>query len=137
PTTATWKWPEKCSTIALLDNLRQDTMAAARLACRCYCACVNFTAMKNRIAALLFIAVLVCSSMIAPTRRAMAQQKDLGVFDGQSDIGQVLKPGHATYDAVKQQYTLTGSGTNMWLDNDEFHMIWKRMKGDFILTCRA
>ena len=93
--------------------------------------------MKNRIAALLFIAVFLYSLMIVPTRRAMAQQKDLGVFDGQSDIGQVLKPGHATYDAVKQEYTITGSGTNMWLDNDEFHMIWKRMKGDFILTCRA
>ncbi|HJQ24016.1 MAG TPA: biopolymer transporter TolR [Blastocatellia bacterium] len=93
--------------------------------------------MQNRIAALFSITVLLCSLMILPTRRAQAQPQALGVFDGQGDIGQVRKPGQATYDAAKQEYTINGSGTNMWGDNDELHLVWKRMKGDFILTCRA
>jgi TolB protein len=93
--------------------------------------------MQKRIAALLQASARVCSLVILLTLSSFAQQKDLGVFEGQSDIGQVIKPGQATYDAKKQEYTITGSGANMWLDSDEFHMAWKSLKGDFILTTRA
>jgi TolB protein len=61
----------------------------------------------------------------------------LGLFDGQQDIGQVLKPGSAAYDSAKPEYLISGSGTNMWFDHDEFHFVWKRMKGNFILTANA
>lgn len=93
--------------------------------------------MQKRIAALLSLLVMLCSFALVPARVSPARQNGLGVFEGQGDIGHVLKPGHAVYDAAKQEYTITGGGANMWLDNDEFHMVWKRMKGDFILTCRA
>ena len=61
----------------------------------------------------------------------------LGVFDGQSDVGPVKHSGAAAYDSDAQQYTISGSGTNMWLDRDEFHLVWKRMRGDFIVRARA
>jgi TolB protein len=64
-------------------------------------------------------------------------QGPLGVFAENSDIGRVKNPGSAQYDAATQEYTLAGSGVNMWFDHDELHWIWKRMKGDFILTARA
>jgi TolB protein len=64
-------------------------------------------------------------------------QGPLGVFAENSDIGRVKNPGSAQYDAARQEYTLAGSGVNMWLDHDELHWVWKRMKGDFILTARA
>jgi TolB protein len=32
---------------------------------------------------------------------------------------------------------VSGSGTNIWFDTDEFHFVWKRMKGDFILRTNA
>ena len=38
------------------------------------------------------------------------------------------------YDPIQQQYEISGSGTNMWLGSDEFHFVWKRMKGNFILS---
>ncbi|GAB3890174.1 SMP-30/gluconolactonase/LRE family protein [Spirosoma agri] len=57
----------------------------------------------------------------------------IGQFDGQADVGNVKRPGSATYDPAKQEYTIEGSGTNIWFDHDEFHFVWKRMKGDFIL----
>ena len=66
-----------------------------------------------------------------------SQRPALGIFDGQADVGQVKNPGSATYDAGTQEYTITGSGTNMWLGTDEFHLAWKRMKGNFILSTRA
>jgi dipeptidyl aminopeptidase/acylaminoacyl peptidase len=61
----------------------------------------------------------------------------LGVFEGHGDVGVVAKPGSASYDPRAQRYTVEGAGTNMWLDQDQFHFLWKRMKGDFILTARA
>jgi TolB protein len=93
--------------------------------------------MQKPIAAFLRASVMAVSLLFTLALSSPAQQKDLGVFEGQDDIGPVLKPGHAAYDAKKQEYTITGSGTNMWLDNDEFHMAWKSLKGDFILTARA
>src|SRR2546421_2981948 len=66
-----------------------------------------------------------------------SQQSALGVFDGQADVGQVKNPGSVTFDAGRQEYLITGSGTNMWLGTDEFHLVWKRMRGNFILSTRA
>lgn len=57
----------------------------------------------------------------------------VGQFDGQTDVGKVKRPGSATYNADRQDYTVQGSGTNVWTTHDEFHFVWKRMTGDFIL----
>ena len=68
---------------------------------------------------------------------AFAQQKPIGVFDGQVDVGANTKPGSGTYLPETQQYVVSGAGYNIWFDHDEFHYVYKRMKGDFILYCRA
>ena len=67
----------------------------------------------------------------------MSQPESLGIFESQSDIGKVNKPGSATYDSEKQEYAIQGSGANMWFGQDEFHFVWKRIKGNFILTARV
>src|SRR5215217_918363 len=90
--------------------------------------------MKNGISS--FIVILALISLFIPST-SFPQPNLVGIFERQSDIGQVDKPGSATYDAEKQEYTIQGSGTNMWSDHDEFHFVWKRMGGDFILTTRA
>ncbi|HVG39234.1 MAG TPA: hypothetical protein VM870_08100, partial [Pyrinomonadaceae bacterium] len=59
------------------------------------------------------------------------------MFDSHSDVGQVKNPGAASYDEGQSEYTVAGAGTNMWLGRDEFHFVWKRMKGNFILQTRA
>ena len=85
-----------------------------------------------------FIAALTFTSCLAlATIAADSSQKGYGVFDDQADVGQVKNPGSVTYDAGRQEYTITGSGKNMWLGTDEFHLVWKRMKGNFILSARA
>jgi TolB protein len=68
---------------------------------------------------------------------AYAQNESLGIFDQETDIGRIRHPGSTQYDPDKQQYTISGAGTNMWLGNDEFHFVWKKMKGDFILRTHA
>src|SRR6184192_3684609 len=66
-----------------------------------------------------------------------AQEPSLGVFDGHSDVGRTRNPGSVVYDAVHEVYTIAGSGANMWADHDDFHFLWKRLRGNFILTARA
>jgi len=61
----------------------------------------------------------------------------IGQFDQQADIGAVQISGSASYDAAKQEYVIQSSGTNMWVDHDEFHFVWKRVKGDFIVQTSA
>src|SRR5260370_35736820 len=69
--------------------------------------------------------------------RVPAQRAALGLFQGQTDVGQVTKRGSVTYDAARRQSTIAGSGANMWFDRDDFHFVWRRLPGNFILTPRA
>ena len=75
--------------------------------------------------------------LLATPMAALAQQPSLGVFDGQTDVGKTGNPGSVVYDAARGQYTIAGSGANMWFDRDDFHFVWKRLRGNFILTARA
>jgi TolB protein len=60
-----------------------------------------------------------------------------GVFENQNDVGQILHPGSGTYNALTGDYVLSGSGTNIWFTRDDFHFVWKKMRGNFILQARG
>jgi Tol biopolymer transport system component len=64
-------------------------------------------------------------------------QNGIGIFDGHTDVGKAVNPGSALYNPSTQQYYVSGAGYNVWFDHDEFHFLYKRMKGDFILYTRA
>ncbi len=66
-----------------------------------------------------------------------AAQSPVGIFNAQTDIGRVRRSGSASYDPHRQTYLVAGSGQNMWNDRDDFHFVWKRMTGNFILSTRA
>jgi TolB protein len=59
----------------------------------------------------------------------------VGVFTAQTDVGRGR--GSVSYDARQQTYLIAGSGQNMWDTRDDFHFLWKRMSGNFILSTRA
>ena len=84
---------------------------------------------KSTLILTLLIGLLISSSV------SYAQK--IGMFDGQADIGKNVKPGSATYIPQTQQYVVSGAGYNIWFDHDEFHFVYKKMKGDFILYTRA
>jgi Tol biopolymer transport system component len=65
------------------------------------------------------------------------QSRASGLFEGHQDIGEVTRVSGLRYDPDRQEYAVEGSGANMWFDHDEFHFVWKRMRGNFILTARA
>lgn len=64
-------------------------------------------------------------------------QSGLGLFENQADVGVNVKPGSATYIPQNEQYVVSGAGYNVWFNHDEFHFLYKKMKGDFILYARA
>ncbi len=57
----------------------------------------------------------------------------IGVFESQAEVGTVLHAGSAQYDRASDTYTVTGSGANMWADEDDFHFVWKKVSGDVSL----
>ncbi len=79
-----------------------------------------------------FVSLLLCW-----THSATSQNTVVGVFDGHGDVGTDVKPGSATFDTKTQQYEVSGAGYNIWADHDEFHFLWKKMKGDFLVYSRG
>jgi len=86
--------------------------------------------------ALTSIAVLA----LAAENRARAQQSGavaatpVGIFESHGDVGSVLHPGTAEFDAAAGSYTIAGSGENMWFGKDSFQFAWKKMSGDVTLA---
>src|SRR6185503_19181962 len=88
--------------------------------------------MKKPILFLIALLMVLLSNTVV-----FSQQSSLGAFTEQSDLGNPVRSGRATYDVGKQEYTIEGAGTNMWAGRDEFHFVWRRLKGNFILTTHA
>ena len=67
--------------------------------------------------------------------KAFAQQ--IGIFENHIDVGKVLHKGSSNYNSKTFTYKLSGSGSNIWMNHDEFHYLYRRIKGDFILQARG
>lgn len=68
---------------------------------------------------------------------ATASPSAVGIFEGHGDIGAVLHPGSAEFEAASGAYALTGSGENMWFAKDEFQFVWKKLSGDVRLSAEV
>jgi len=83
-----------------------------------------------------FLSIAAMSLVLTGSVGAQAGE-GLGVFDAHADVGTVRHRGTVSYDAQRQSYTIAGSGQNMWGVHDDFHFVWKRLTGNFILSTRA
>ena len=79
---------------------------------------------------LLFLIV----TFLLHTHFAMSQLTPIGIFDHHEDIGNPKLKGSAVYNKDDQSYTVTAAGKNMWASADQFHFLWKKIKGDFMIT---
>lgn len=82
---------------------------------------------------MLVVGLLLTAALDVP----MIAQNKPGQFDSHADVGAVATPGSVVFDPAHQTYTISASGTNMWAGKDEFHFVWKRMKGNFIVRSRV
>jgi len=65
----------------------------------------------------------------------LGAQGPVGIFTTHSGVGRAR--GSASYDPQQQTYLIAGSGQNMWDTRDDFHLVWQRLSGNFILSTRA
>jgi len=63
-----------------------------------------------------------------------SSENSYGIFEQQSDIGQVKYTGTTKYDSILNEYHITGDGANIWGRRDAFHYVWKQVPGDLELT---
>jgi TolB protein len=72
----------------------------------------------------LFLAACLCGQTPGP----------LGIFDGQTDVGNPEQKGSAAFDSARQEYRITSSGVNMWEKIDQFEFLWKKISGGAAIT---
>jgi TolB protein len=83
----------------------------------------------------LFLNLLLLPAGVALSQNPPAPSTGtLGVFESQSDVGSVTPPGKLTYDAAARTYTIDSAGANLWVAEDDFHFVWKKVTGDVSLT---
>lgn len=75
--------------------------------------------------------------LLITTGHLRAQNGAIGIFDGQGDVGNTALKGRGEWRPGTQEYIIEGAGTNMWFGHDEFHFVWKKLRGDFILRANA
>jgi Tol biopolymer transport system component len=77
--------------------------------------------------------VLACA-LAAFGQTTAHQPEDFGIFESQTDIGNVHPVGSATFDPATGVYSIISSGADLWSTNDDFHLLWKKVSGDVSLT---
>jgi len=70
-----------------------------------------------------------------PSPPPRAQEVRLAPFAFEADLGQPQKRGSVT-PAPAGTLVIEGAGANMWFAKDEGHFVWKKIKGDFIVSAR-
>jgi hypothetical protein len=80
----------------------------------------------------LFFAIVLLTGMTV-----FSQATKTSVFTTDGDIGNTKLKGSLHYDGKTNEYTIRGSGQNIWDRHDDFHFAWKKLKGDFILDAHV
>src|SRR3954451_19618573 len=66
-----------------------------------------------------FCGFAICLSGVVCEAQSISSR--LGVFEGQTDVGNVAPPGRAAFDGTHQVYRIDAAGANMWSTVDGFH----------------
>ncbi|ULC60853.1 biopolymer transporter TolR [Flaviramulus sp. BrNp1-15] len=73
------------------------------------------------------------NSHILTSQTTMNQSAKFGVFENQTNVGNPKHKGSIVYNPETQEYTITGSGMNIWGGTDQFQYLYKSIQGDFIV----
>ncbi len=73
------------------------------------------------------------TAQTSSTETTMNSTNNFGIFENQTNVGNPDNKGTVAYNSETQEYTMTGSGINVWGGNDQFQYLYKSIQGDFIL----
>lgn len=65
---------------------------------------------------------------------ALPQTGAFGAFTRSDDVGAPPLKGSAAFDSSTGQYTITGTGTDIWGRADQFHYVSREISGNFAVT---
>jgi len=77
---------------------------------------------------------LIAQTFLFYSMTTLQAQQKIGLFDANADVGNPIKKGSVNYNPETQVYKMECGGKNMWANNDQFHFLWKKIKGDFSIT---
>jgi len=69
-----------------------------------------------------------------PGASALSQTGTFGAFTESIDVGAPPLKGSAVFDPARRQYTVTGTGADIWGKADQFHYLWRDMSGNFSIS---
>jgi len=81
-----------------------------------------------------YVAYSVAFLLLAILGVRTVHATELGLFEGQTEVGNSSRPGTAVLEPADNSFLIAGGGENMWFTNDAFHFVWKRIPGDFELN---
>jgi Tol biopolymer transport system component len=89
---------------------------------------------KFKLTAIVKHLLFVFIAAIIWTPNLTAQKLEpVGIFEHHQDVGNPKLKGGVVYNKEDQTYTMSGAGKNMWATEDQFHFLWKKIKGDFMI----
>lgn len=80
------------------------------------------------------VAVLAFGFHGTDAASAQAPSTSLGVFESQSDVGNVTPPRSVSFNAATGVYSVHSAGSDLFGNVDDFHFVWKKLSGDVSLT---
>jgi TolB protein len=80
------------------------------------------------------VAAFVLALAVAATSAAA---EALGPFEDHGDVGSPRLPGSAAYNGFSQDLAMSAAGVNLWGARDEFHFVWKKLAGNFLVQARV
>ncbi len=78
--------------------------------------------------------VVLSAALAVLPASLFAATPQLGLFEGQADVGSVTPAGRLAYDETSHIYAISDAGANLWSTVDGFHFVWKKVSGDVSLT---
>jgi TolB protein len=81
--------------------------------------------------------IVALSFVLLYSTLLFSQSASIGSFSGFTHVGNPEKKGNVHFNRINEEYTLEGASGNMWFDKDDFHFLWRKLKGDFILHARV
>jgi len=75
----------------------------------------------------------VICAMALCVAAAGGQAGALGIFEGAGDVGAVGQAGKVAFDAASGEYSISGSGANIWGTEDAFQFARRKLDGDAAL----
>jgi len=81
--------------------------------------------------------MLLLSVVLFPCNSLWAQVHANPLFTGFTHVGNPDKKGVFRYESDKQEYLLEGASGNMWAARDDFHFLWRKISGNFIIQAKT